>query len=162
MLSHVCVSLRWDYNRQVKSSDITLRRTEKHITPMSLLVRRALLRRSAPLALKSVTRRCFRSSGGPRLHGYPKSEVDPETAIKVTFVDRDGNELPVEAPPGKSLLEIAHANEIDLEGACEGSLACSTCHVYLDEESFAKLEEPCDDENDMLDLAFGLSEVYVI
>lgn len=43
-------------------------------------------------------------------------------------------------------------------GACEASLACSTCHLILDEESFAKLEEPSDEENDMLDLAFGLSD----
>jgi ferredoxin len=43
-------------------------------------------------------------------------------------------------------------------GACEGSLACSTCHVYLDEQSYNKLPEPSDDENDMLDLAFGLTE----
>lgn len=43
-------------------------------------------------------------------------------------------------------------------GACEGSIACSTCHVTLDAESYDKLEEPEDDENDMLDLAFGLSD----
>lgn len=81
--------------------------------------------------------------------------------MTVLFVDRDGNEQKVKAPPGKSLLEIAHTNHIDLEGACEGSLACSTCHVYLDQNTFDSLEEACDDENDMLDLAFGLSEVYV-
>ena len=44
-------------------------------------------------------------------------------------------------------------------GACEGSLACSTCHVIVtDQEMYDKLVEPCDDENDMLDLAFGLTE----
>ncbi|GJD09947.1 Adrenodoxin-like protein 2, mitochondrial [Galdieria sulphuraria] len=53
---------------------------------------------------------------------------------------------------------LAHEHDIDLEGACEGSLACSTCHVYLDEKSYNKLPEPSDDENDMLDLAFGLTE----
>ena len=68
----------------------------------------------------------------------------------------------MEAPCGKSLLEIAHMNDIELEGACEGSLACSTCHVIVeDEDQFDLLEElsePTDDENDMLDLAFGLTE----
>lgn len=73
-------------------------------------------------------------------------------------MDRNGSEKVVLAPAGKNLLEVAHANDIDLEGACEGSLACSTCHVYLDQENFDKLEEPTDDENDMLDLAFGLAE----
>jgi hypothetical protein len=46
-------------------------------------------------------------------------------------------------------------------GACEGSLACSTCHVILDDAVFDTLEEPSDEENDMLDLAFGLTETYV-
>ena len=45
-----------------------------------------------------------------------------------------------------------------LIGACEGSLACSTCHVILDQKSYDKLPEPTDEENDMLDLAFGLTE----
>lgn len=65
----------------------------------------------------------------------------------------------MEAPVGRSLLEVAHDNEIELEGACEGSLACSTCHVVVeDEDLFDKLGEPCEDELDMLDLAFGLTE----
>lgn len=105
--------------------------------------------------------RRFVHSTPPLLHGYSPSEVDPKTAVNVVFVDREGAQQDVSAPPGKSLLEIAHANHIDLEGACEGSLACSTCHVYLDQKTFDALEEPCDDENDMLDLAFGLSEQYV-
>jgi ferredoxin len=64
----------------------------------------------------------------------------------------------VRAPLGESLMEVAHANEIDLEGACEGSLACSTCHVVVEDQGmFDALPEACDDENDMLDLAFGLT-----
>lgn len=91
-------------------------------------------------------------------HGYDAASVDPSSAVEIVFVDRNGEENKVAAPVGRNLLEVAHANNIDLEGACEGSLACSTCHVYLDQESFEKLEEPTDDENDMLDLAFGLAE----
>ncbi|KAK6236609.1 hypothetical protein QUC31_020397 [Theobroma cacao] len=46
-----------------------------------------------------------------------------------------------------------------VSGACEGSLACSTCHVIvMDMEQYNKLEDPTDEENDMLDLAFGLTE----
>ncbi|KAJ9524067.1 hypothetical protein QJQ45_022574 [Haematococcus lacustris] len=79
--------------------------------------------------------------------------------ISVTFIDKDGLEHNVPAPIGKNLLEVAHDNEVDLEGACEGSLACSTCHVIVEnEEYYKKLPEPCEDELDMLDLAFGLSE----
>ena len=76
---------------------------------------------------------------------------------KVTFIDRDGNHIEVDAPVGLSLLEIARKNDIDVEGACEGSLACSTCHVIVDAEDFERLEEPSEDEEDMLDLAFGLT-----
>jgi 2Fe-2S ferredoxin len=76
---------------------------------------------------------------------------------KVTFIDREGARIEVDAPVGLSLLELAHRNNIDIEGACEGSLACSTCHVIVDEEDFDRLEEPSEDEEDMLDLAFGLT-----
>ncbi|KAL4184506.1 hypothetical protein AMTRI_Chr10g1350 [Amborella trichopoda] len=79
--------------------------------------------------------------------------------ISVTFVDKDGNEKEIKVPIGMSMLEAAHENDIDLEGACEGSLACSTCHVIvMDVDHYNKLEDPTDEENDMLDLAFGLTE----
>mmetsp|Transcript_10412 Transcript_10412/g.18784 ORF Transcript_10412/g.18784 Transcript_10412/m.18784 type:complete len:140 (-) Transcript_10412:2470-2889(-) len=83
---------------------------------------------------------------------------DEKGSITVNFVLRNGEKVPIQAKIGDSILEVAHRNNVELEGACEGSLACSTCHVYVDEEHFSKLEEPTDDENDMLDLAFGLAE----
>ena len=75
---------------------------------------------------------------------------------RIVFIEPDGTRKDVEAPLGLSVLEIAHRNGIDIEGACEGSLACSTCHVIVDPAWFARLEEPSEDEEDMLDLAFGL------
>ena len=77
---------------------------------------------------------------------------------KVTFIERDGTRREFDAPVGLSLLEIAHKHDIDLEGACEGSLACSTCHVVVDAEWYDLLPEASEDEEDMLDLAFGLSQ----
>ncbi|GAD10150.1 ferredoxin family 2Fe-2S iron-sulfur cluster binding protein [Gluconobacter japonicus] len=77
---------------------------------------------------------------------------------KMTFIERDGSRREVDAPVGLSVLEIAHKHDIDLEGACEGSLACATCHVIVDPEWAGKLSEPTDDEEDMLDLAFGLEQ----
>jgi 2Fe-2S ferredoxin len=77
--------------------------------------------------------------------------------FKMTFVLPDGTPKEVEAPEGLSVLEVAHRNGIDLEGACEGSLACSTCHVIVDQSYFDKLDEPSENEEDMLDLAFGLT-----
>jgi 2Fe-2S ferredoxin len=73
------------------------------------------------------------------------------------FIERDGTRKEVEAPVGLSVLEIAHRNNIDIEGACEGSLACSTCHVIVADDWFETLEEASEDEEDMLDLAFGLT-----
>ena len=75
---------------------------------------------------------------------------------KMIFIEKNGNRKEVEAPVGLSVLEIAHENDVDIEGACEGSLACSTCHVIVDPAWFDKLPEPSEDEEDMLDLAFGL------
>jgi ferredoxin, 2Fe-2S len=77
---------------------------------------------------------------------------------KMTFVEQNGTRREVDAPLGLSVLEIAHKHGVDVEGACEGSLACSTCHVIVDPDWFAKLVKPTEDEEDMLDLAFGLEE----
>ena len=76
---------------------------------------------------------------------------------KMTFILKDGSRKEVEAPLGLSVLEIAHRNHVDIEGACEGSLACSTCHVVVEKEWFDKLAPASEDEEDMLDLAFGLT-----
>jgi 2Fe-2S ferredoxin len=76
--------------------------------------------------------------------------------IKVIFIEND-KEIEIEALVGLSILEVAHSNNIDLEGACEGSLACATCHVILEENIYNKIDEPTEAEEDMLDLAFGLT-----
>ncbi len=76
----------------------------------------------------------------------------------MSFVERDSTIREVEAPLGLSVLEIAHRHGIDLEGACEGSLACATCHVVVDPAWSAKLADPTEDEEDMLDLAFALEK----
>jgi len=77
---------------------------------------------------------------------------------KITFIDTEGTRRDVDAPVGLSVLEIAHKNDIDLEGACEGSLACSTCHVIVEQEWYDLLNDASEDEEDMLDLAFGLTK----
>jgi 2Fe-2S ferredoxin len=73
------------------------------------------------------------------------------------FIEADGTPREVEAPVGHSLLRIAHDNNIDIEGACEGAMACSTCHVIVEPEWFGRFEPATEDEEDMLDLAFGLT-----
>ena len=76
---------------------------------------------------------------------------------KMTFIAPDGTRKEVEAAEGLSVLEVAHRNKIELEGACEGSLACSTCHVVVARDWYDKLSPATEDEEDMLDLAFGLT-----
>jgi len=78
---------------------------------------------------------------------------------KITFIDRYENRIEIETLEGLSILDIAHQNKdkFDLEGACEGSLACSTCHVVVDKDWYDKLPDAREDEEDMLDLAFGLT-----
>jgi len=77
---------------------------------------------------------------------------------KMVFIEADGNRKEVEAPIGLSVMEIAHRHGVDIEGACDGSLACSTCHVIVEAAWAGKLDEASEDEEDMLDLAFGLEE----
>ncbi len=76
---------------------------------------------------------------------------------RIIFVDPNGTRREVEAPIGSTLLEVAHDNDIEIEGACEGSLSCSTCHVIVDPDDYDRLSAPSEDEEDMLDLAFGLT-----
>ena len=75
----------------------------------------------------------------------------------MTFIEADGTPREVEAPAGHSVLRIAHDNNIDIEGACEGAMACSTCHVIVEPDWYGRLDQPTEDEEDMLDLAFGLT-----
>jgi ferredoxin len=74
----------------------------------------------------------------------------------VIFKLPDGTETEVEVEVGKSVLQAAWDNNIDMEGACEGAMACSTCHVYLEESAFDQLPEPTEEEDDLLDLAWGV------
>ena len=74
--------------------------------------------------------------------------------IKVRFHKPDGTlDKEVEARAGQRLLDVAWAAGQPLEGACEGVMACSTCHVIVDREDFGKLPRAGDEEEDLLDLA---------
>lgn len=75
--------------------------------------------------------------------------------LKVTFIDPRGTAIEAEAEPGDNLLKIGQAAGLPLEGTCEGQMACSTCHVIVSPEWFEKLDEPSEEEEDMLDFAAG-------
>ena len=78
----------------------------------------------------------------------------------ITFLMKDGTAKSVDAPLGLSVMEIAVKNNIPkIEGACGGSLACATCHVYVHPDWWDRVlpeDGISDSENDMLDLAFDL------
>lgn len=114
-----------------------------------------LTARSVP-QLASTRVRSF-SISRPMLHGHITKPKEGEE-LYVTFITKDGSQFKYAVNEGDNLLDIAQANNLDMEGACGGSCACSTCHVIVDPVYFDKMEEPDDDENDMLDLAFGLTE----
>ncbi|KAL2017363.1 hypothetical protein VTK56DRAFT_2286 [Thermocarpiscus australiensis] len=98
------------------------------------------------------------SASAPASHGHIEPPK-PGEELYVTFIDKEGGEHKIAVSKGDNLLDIAQANDLEMEGACGGSCACSTCHVIvMDQEYYDKMPEPDDDENDMLDLAFGLTE----
>ncbi|KAJ1818598.1 mitochondrial matrix iron-sulfur protein [Coemansia sp. RSA 2599] len=103
---------------------------------------------------KQQQQQCQTPIQKPRFSVYAPSMKD----ITVTFIEPDGNEVVATGEEGTNLMELAHENDVDLEGACEGACACSTCHVILEEKIYDELPEPTDEENDMLDLAFGLTD----
>ncbi|KAK1253525.1 hypothetical protein MKX07_001602 [Trichoderma sp. CBMAI-0711] len=99
----------------------------------------------------------------PRILFNPPEAAWPchpaKARLWVTFIDKEGEEHKFAVSAGDNLLDIAQANDLEMEGACGGSCACSTCHVIVESEDYYdKMPEPEDDENDMLDLAFGLTE----
>jgi ferredoxin len=78
--------------------------------------------------------------------------------MKIHFVTADGAKtVDAEVTPGERLLEVAQRVDMPLEGTCEGAMACSTCHVVVDDAWFGKLPRASADEEDMLDFASGLT-----
>jgi ferredoxin len=77
---------------------------------------------------------------------------------RVRFISADGTRVrEVDAPAGERLLDIAQADGQPLEGTCEGQMACSTCHVIVAAEDFARLPPASEEEEDLLDLAVNVN-----
>eukprot|EP00571_Detonula_confervacea_P011839 CAMPEP_0172301204 /NCGR_PEP_ID=MMETSP1058-20130122/3141_1 /TAXON_ID=83371 /ORGANISM="Detonula confervacea, Strain CCMP 353" /LENGTH=179 /DNA_ID=CAMNT_0013011235 /DNA_START=118 /DNA_END=657 /DNA_ORIENTATION=- len=97
-----------------------------------------------------------------RWHGDGPGPDAP--TVNVTFVNPDDSKIQISARVGETLLQTAHRTGIEMEGACEGVCACSTCHVILEQKLYDEILDGMDDgalsedEEDMLDMAFGLSQ----
>ncbi len=76
---------------------------------------------------------------------------------RVTFIEPGGKRHELDVPTGLTLLDVARRHDIDIEGACDGCLSCTTCHVIVEEEYFELLPPATEEEEDMLDLAWGLT-----
>jgi ferredoxin len=85
----------------------------------------------------------------------------PRERVKLTFIGKKDERIEVSAIVGDSLLDVSQANGIDVEGACGGSCACSTCHMIFEPAVFAALPKTLDEEEDTLELAAGLTPTYV-
>ncbi|GAA5978350.1 hypothetical protein JCM5350_001136 [Sporobolomyces pararoseus] len=107
-------------------------------------------------SLGSLAARNFSSTPAP-LHGG-KGRPKPGEGITLHFKKPNGEIITCEANEGDDIVDVSWEYDLDIEAACEKSVACSTCHVILEDDIYDKLEEPDDDENDMLDLAFGLTD----
>uniref|UniRef100_A0A3P9NP73 Ferredoxin 1 n=1 Tax=Poecilia reticulata TaxID=8081 RepID=A0A3P9NP73_POERE len=122
-------------------------------------------RRLAQVSLREYSRR---SSAVPRGAWQPAERsftigtqpLRSDSKVTVHFINRDGEKITVKASPGDSLLDVVINEDLDFDGfgACEGTLACSTCHLIFNEEVYKKLGPVTDEEMDMLDLAYGLTE----
>ena len=74
---------------------------------------------------------------------------------KITYKDFQGNKKTIQVENGLSVMEGAIQNEVPgIDADCGGSMACATCHVYVDDKWFEKIPKPEDAENDMIDMAF--------
>ncbi|KAK3726567.1 hypothetical protein QZH41_011027, partial [Actinostola sp. cb2023] len=78
--------------------------------------------------------------------------------VNITYIDAKGERHEVKGKVGDNVMYLAHRYNIPIEGACEASLACSTCHVYVKDQYVDKLADPDEKEDDMLDMAPFLQE----
>ena len=82
-----------------------------------------------------------------------QKKINVEEEVKVIYVSKDGHRTEVKGQVGDNAMYLAHDHNIEIEGACEASLACCTCHVYVDPQFYNKLPQPKEEEEDMLDMA---------
>ncbi|KAF7659828.1 hypothetical protein LDENG_00292500 [Lucifuga dentata] len=109
-------------------------------------------------SFRTLNRHLRTSIGLYHNEGDNTNAEDPDDVVNVVYVDRCGTRIPVKAKVGDNAMYLAQKHGIELEGACEASLACSTCHVYVSDDHLDKLPEPKEREEDMLDMAPMLQE----
>ena len=147
LIQSIARSVRSSHRRKIV--DVRPTSLAKSQLPASLLFP---TRSSPPLPTAWTTPTAY----AKRWHGGPHVASDAPT-VHITFVLPDGEtKIQADARVGESLLQTTKRNDhIDLEGACEGVCACSTCHLILPQDIFDSLDEASEEEEDMLDMAYG-------
>ena len=134
--------------------------SSKAPTPLSHKLSRNGTRQCLETSYQTTSVRWFRTASGP-LHIGDFEMKDPQSedeVVHVVFIDRSGKRTPIRGKVGDNVLYLAHRYGIELEGACEASLACSTCHVYVNADYLDKLAEASEKEEDLLDMAPALKD----
>ncbi|XP_066562560.1 adrenodoxin [Amia ocellicauda] len=127
----------------------------------SLLLKcRAAVSVHKPLSTVVLSGRRGKACSRNRAFSSYAGALRSEDKVTVHFINRDGEKITVKANLGESLLDVVIDQNLDFDGfgACEGTLACSTCHLIFEDDTFKKLEPITDEEMDMLDLAYGLTD----
>jgi len=103
----------------------------------------------------------YQHTSSPSQCSSKTQPLPKKQTVEVTFIKANGERIKAKGKEGDSMLDIVVNNSVDLDGygACEGTLTCSTCHLILKKEDFDRLpDKPTDEELDMLDLAYDLSD----
>mmetsp|Transcript_61514 Transcript_61514/g.71878 ORF Transcript_61514/g.71878 Transcript_61514/m.71878 type:complete len:175 (-) Transcript_61514:537-1061(-) len=114
-----------------------------------------IFRKSSKFCRNDSSTRCFSVAATQPL--MKSAEVASET-VTISFEYSDGEVVDVDAELGQDLLSVCQEHDIELEGACGGELACATCHVVLDQDTYDDMPEKSEDEEDMLDMAMDLTD----
>lgn len=116
-------------------------------------------------SLNSMSNKCRQNLPVPIIHSFVRKAstsqpLSEKQEVSITFVRAGGERIKAKGKVGDTILDIVVNNEIDLDGygACEGTLTCSTCHLIFPKEVYDSLpDKPTDEELDMLDLAYDLT-----
>lgn len=131
---------------------------------ISNLTRRICTSSSAAMRFKTIVSnnrvsvRLLSSSTSPASIETTEAPTTKAETVSITYIEPHGAVHEVHAEIGKNLLTAAHENNIDLEGACGGELACSTCHLVFEKDVYDRLPEKDEEEDDMLDLAWAITD----
>ena len=136
----------------VKAQSVRIAVSIPYFVVVSALVGLYTIRMTSK-AFCTVLRVATRRQGQLRAFSAPANSA----VVTINFKRRDGSMTVAKGKVGDNLLRLAQRYDIELEGACEGVCACSTCHVILPDDLYDQLEEASELEEDMLDMAFGLT-----